>query len=510
MSAAGVTTIIIVSAFARMITIRSTTRFASFVLLAVLIHTNGYAAELRVAVPAFLESSDPAKAFDASSALILGQIFEPLYVYSESNTLRPNLAVSHTISPDGKSIYVTLNPSAKFSDGSTLNAKDVVRSFEHTAAVLKREISWAMGDLEGFEEYINEPNVAKTISGIKVIADNKIEFRLKRPFPQFLQTLTVEGFAISKQSSSGLIGTGAYILASKDAHSIILKRRPDLDTDERMPTSIRFTLIPKKQNYVEFANVEKIDIGEIHDHPVSLPAGYHVERIEYLQTVVLLMNQRNAAFSTPEKRCNFSRSIEAVFQEGKYALRPLSLGIPFTWDTYSEVNKRKGVSPDKVSVTINFADSVGEFKDQLNREISHQLYKTGNSVKFQRTDLRKLVKLLRSSQFDGVLLGYVPDYFDLDALLTPFLKTGQQYNFMGYSNDEVDRLLTLARTVSDKAARLQIYKEVMSVVQHDCPIAFLGSQDSSVLVSDRWDLPKLSSLGFHKIRFKDVHYRGGN
>jgi peptide/nickel transport system substrate-binding protein len=74
-------------------------------------------------------SIDPAKHGDLGSASYVTQLFETLTAVDPSLTVRPALAESWSVEEGGTRVVFTLREGLTFSDGSSLTASDVVRSW---------------------------------------------------------------------------------------------------------------------------------------------------------------------------------------------------------------------------------------------------------------------------------------------------------------------------------------------------------------------------------------------
>src|SRR5262249_29637023 len=81
---------------------------------------------------------DPHQIFDVPMQFYSLNAYDNLYRY-EGNPpqLKPWLAQSHAVSPDGLTYEVKLRPGAKFHDGSEITADDVVYSFKRVLALGK-------------------------------------------------------------------------------------------------------------------------------------------------------------------------------------------------------------------------------------------------------------------------------------------------------------------------------------------------------------------------------------
>ena len=57
----------------------------------------------------------------------------------------------------------------------------------------------------------------------------------------------------------------------------------------------------------------------------------------------------------------------------------------------------------------------------------------------------------------------------IDESLTPFYFTKSNWNYTGYSNPEVDKLLDQAKSLTDFAARKKLYDKVQEILYHEGP-----------------------------------------
>jgi peptide/nickel transport system substrate-binding protein len=100
-------------------------------------------------------------------------------------SVAPDLAESWTASPDGLTYTFTLKKGVKFHDGQPFTARDVKFTFE-TLAHPTWPGALTSTIIEGADAF--KKGQAREITGIKVLADDKIEFRLIEPSNLFLAT----------------------------------------------------------------------------------------------------------------------------------------------------------------------------------------------------------------------------------------------------------------------------------------------------------------------------------
>jgi len=89
-------------------------------------------------------------------------------------------------------------------------------------------------------------------------------------------------------------------------------------------------------------------------------------------------------------------------------------------------------------------------------------------------------------RFEAILLGWSlsrdPDLYDIFHSS----KTGEgEFNFVGYSNPEVDQLLIAGRRTFDEAKRREIYHRVHAILYEDQPYTFLFVPDALPIVHRR-------------------------
>jgi len=461
---------------------------------------------------------DPTNILDISSAFIMGQTYDTLYEYSSTNNLIPRLAKNHQISPDGKQIIIEINNKLQFSDGSQLTSRIVALSLARTIKIMGESIKWAFGEIEGFDFFIGKSsNKEEFPKGLKVVSPTKIKITLKSSFPYFLQVLPAPYFAITKESSKRqLIGTGDYEVKTIANDKLVLTIRKDRKAYfKNSPSKVEFIKVKSRSAALKLAHQGMIDFTVIQNKNIlrnKSPKNFNYKTFDYLQSIILQFNLRGNVFKSKTNRTQFAQIFSQVINKSKYKLTPTSIGVPLSWELFKYTESSQKLHPRRKSITQNklkkfevlFSDSAGIFKDSFNNELSKNLLKKGFQVSFHRSSVSNFFKKLKSGDFEVALWGYIPDYLDPDAFLTPLLKTNQQYNFSGYSNTTVDVLLTLAREVPDQLSRHLIFDKVFSILQQENPVYFLGSQVGSYIISKNWQLNTIPGLGLHTIKIKNI------
>lgn len=155
-----------------------------------------------------VNSLDPARAFCDTCQIYLTAVYEPLLTLGEDNqTLVPKLATSWDNNEDFTEFTFQLNPDAVFSDGSPVEAQDVVWSFERLRN-LKGSPSFLMDGTQSIEAVD-----AKTVK-ITVDAPNS-EFlnKVSAPYTGILNSeAAMAGGAIGDETADTADGAEGWFL----------------------------------------------------------------------------------------------------------------------------------------------------------------------------------------------------------------------------------------------------------------------------------------------------------
>jgi oligopeptide transport system substrate-binding protein len=199
---------------------------------------------------------DPIYAADLYSGNQIGKVYEGLLEYhylKRPYELVPNLAESMpVVSADGVTYTFKLRNDVFFHDspcfpngkGRKMTASDVVYSIKRVADPKLQSTGWWVidGKLSGLNEWREKysqadvVNYSETVEGIKAIDEFTVQFKLKKPFPQFLYALAMPfNFIVPHEAVEHFkqefinypVGTGAFILPKFDrSNKIVFVKNP--------------------------------------------------------------------------------------------------------------------------------------------------------------------------------------------------------------------------------------------------------------------------------------------
>lgn len=170
---------------------------------------------------------DPAKISDYTDYMAAVNLYDGLVTVDSSGNLVPQLAESWEVSPDATQVTFKLRADAKFTDGSPVEAKDVVYSFERLLRINQGPANLFAG--------VVEPGAVTAPDAQTVV------FKLSKTFAPFMATvpalMIVNSDVVEENKGSddaqewlatNVAGAGAYLLDSWDRGStMVIKRDPD-------------------------------------------------------------------------------------------------------------------------------------------------------------------------------------------------------------------------------------------------------------------------------------------
>ncbi|WP_082505397.1 ABC transporter substrate-binding protein [Aureimonas sp. Leaf324] len=180
---------------------------------------------------------DPAIGYDWQNFSMIKAIFDGLMDYEPGTAkLRPGLAESYEISPDGKVFTFKLRDGVKFHNGRAMTAEDVKYSFERTVnPATQSPGAGFLGSIEGFEAM--QGGTATELSGVKILDPKTVQVTLSRPDATFLSVMALNfSFIVPREEveKSGAdfgrnpVGTGAFKLAEWTlGQRLVLEKNPD-------------------------------------------------------------------------------------------------------------------------------------------------------------------------------------------------------------------------------------------------------------------------------------------
>jgi len=470
--------------------------------------------------PALPSTLNPLAGFDNNG---IGKINESLFTLEgEPDTLPkivPLLAQDEpAISEDGLTWDITLKEDIKFSDGTLLDAADVVASYQ--AIMDPRTASPLAGTLENLAE-------------VTALDSRTVRFLLHEPQVSFKTSLLI-GIAPSKKvdattpvSESSLnrtpIGTGPYMLESFDSSSLVLSANEDYrdgapavrrvsyteSSDDNARTQAMAgsgytgTVLPSRlaASFAQRDGFEVISASSADWRGISLPAdlpftkdpkvrlalNLAVDREEMISGVLAGAGRPAYTFVPPEYGKYYNS--QAIFEHDPQRARQLLDDAG--WVIGSDGVRTKDTQRAEFSLLYNPGDTL---RRDLSLALAAQLEAYGIKISVEPATFDQAEPRVGK---DAVMLGGGDTPYDVDTQLYKMLhssypESGAYYdNPSHYANKVMDQALHAGRTSTDPETRADAYQKVQELYVEDPSMLLLAFVDHSYVqrsdVHQQWN-----------------------
>jgi len=459
----------------------------------------------------------PIVASDSASHDIIGMVFNGLVKYDKDINLVGDLASRWEVSGDGLVITFYLRKDVRWQDGVKFTAEDVEFTYKKLIdPAVKTPYS---GDFERVES-------------LEVVDDYTVRVMYKEPFSPGLASWgmwimpkhLLEGEDLN-QTDFGRhpIGTGPYRFKEwKTAEKIELVSNHDYFEGRPYIDYYVYRIIPdqatlflelrnqgvdyigltplqyRRQTETEFfkKNFQKfrypgfgytymgfnLTDPKFKDKRVRWAINYAIDKDEIIEGVLL----------------GLGRVCTGPFPPESWAYNPEVKPCPYDPEMATKLLKEVGWQDsdgdgwlDKDGETFEFTvitNQGNESRRKCAEIIQRRLAGVGIKVKIKIIEWSAFVsQFIDKRKFEAVILGWglsrEPDPYDIWH--SSKTKEGE-FNFIGYKNPEVDRLLEEGRRIFEQEKRKDIYHKIHAILYDDQPYMFLYVADSLPIVHKRF------------------------
>lgn len=468
----------------------------------------------------------PILASDAASSDIAGMIFNGLIKYDKNVKIIGDLADSWEVSPDGLEITFYLKKNVRWHDGAPFTSKDV--DFTYKKLIDPGVKTPYSGDFERIEK-LETPD------------KYTVKVRYKEPFSPALASWgmwimpehLLRNEDLNKTAfSRHPVGTGPYRFKSwKTGEKIELTANDDYFEGRPYINRYIYRIIPDEATI--FLELQTKDVDLAHLTPLQFTRqtdnmlfreNYQKFKYPGFGYTYLGYNLSDPKFKDKRVRqalnyaVNKNEITDAVF----FGLAKVTTG-PFMLDSWAynkEVLPAEFDSEKAKSILeeAGWEDRDGDGlleKDGIKFEFT-VLVNQGNAERLRTAEMiqgyfaaigiRMKIRVLEWSiminefidkrRFEAVLMGWFlsrdPDNFDI----WHSSKTREgEFNFIGYKNAEVDRLLEEGRRTFDESKRAGLYHRIHELIYEDQPYMFLYSGETLPILSKRFHNVDVSPIG---------------
>ena len=467
----------------------------------------------------------PILASDGASGNICGLVFNGLVKYDKNLILTGDLAKSWNVSDDGLEIIFHLRDDVKWHDGSPFTARDV--EFTYNKLIDPTVRTPYAGDFE-------------RVKVLKVIDDYTVKVFYAEPFSPGLSSWGMNIMPAHLLESEDLnstsfsrhpIGTGPYKFKKWKTQEIIeLVANPDYFEGRPYIDKYIYRIIPdpttmflELQNRgIDYMGLSSLQYSRQTDNSF-FKQNYKKFKYQGFNFTYLGFNLKDDKFSDIKVRKAINHAIDK--QE---IINGVLLGLgsectgPFAPRSWAYNNEVKAVSYDQKKAKTLLAEAGWQLNDsgvlhkdgklfeftiitnQGNEErqraaeiIQKRLNAIGMKVKIKIIEWSAFInEFINKRKFEAILLGWGlsldPDVYDIWH--SSKTKEGE-FNFVSYSNSEVDQLIEQGRRIFDQAKRKKIYNRIHEIIYDEQPYIFLYTPESLPVVSNRFQGIEIAPSG---------------
>jgi len=499
-------------------------------------------AALRYRMPEDPPTLDPFQAGDDNSLVYVYLLFDGLVEFVPGTLdVRPAVASSWSISPDGLVYTFTLRPGVKFHNGRDVTAHDVVYS-------VRRALTPALSAKDGFFEALAGKQAfwkgqTTDLPGVSAPDDHTVIFTLQHPYEPFLTVLAGEAGSIvprevydddGKTYLKHPVGCGPFRLGGREPDiSLALERFPDhwkgpavdgrIDRIQvRMIRDSSTATEEYKAGHLDFS--QEIAPGQRMAMMKDFPG--HVHSAPRHSIFYIGFNHGAPPFrGNPVLRRAVAHAIDREFivkvlQEDKDipaagVITPGMLGFDpqrrppaFDPDLAARLLAQAGHPGGKGLPEIVYLSNDTPGFRRIGDRVAADLARIGVRVRSTWMDLGAFLQAL-SAPDSGATMGlyrmnWYADWPDTDNLLGLQFATGSMGNFGHYSNPVFDEFIARGRREGARAAREAIYRQADTLLLEDAALVPVYWYGQDVLLRPEFEGVKLSPLGTFGIAWEEV------
>lgn len=473
--------------------------------LFLLIFLQAHASTLHLSISSYPSRLNPLLATDSASSSIADWVFSSLLKYDKDANIVGDMAESFYFK-DSTTLIIKLKKALQWHDGAPVTAEDVVFTYET----------------------INSPTVFtpytssfRTVQSVKALDRLTVEIRYKKPYFKALETwmmgiipkhiLEDEKDLMTASFNQNPVGSNSYKMEGFDisrdielfAFEHYLPHQPNIE-------KVLYHYVQDPSTEFLMLKSFQLDIGSL--TPLQLDRQIGEEFKEHYQIIeepahtysYLGFNLKRAPFDDIRVRRALNYAIDReelvdilFFGHGRVCNGPFLEGaLGFNPDVATpqpDIAKAKALlkdagfddkNPLRLTITTNANNPTRKYAAVI---IQNQLQKAGIEAKIRVMEWQSFLnRAVHARDFDLILLGWslplMPDPYNVWHSESD--KKGG-FNFVGYKNDEVDRLIKSSESIVDRKKLDRNFRRIFELISEDLPYIFLYIPNSITVVNKK-------------------------
>ncbi|MGU3369115.1 peptide ABC transporter substrate-binding protein [Bacillus mycoides] len=481
---------------------------------------------LNVTVSEEIPSLDNAKTMDGTSAHVMQNIFEGLYVLDDQDQPIPAVAKSFKRSEDGKKYTFDLRKDAKWSNGDSVTANDFMFAWKRAInSETASQYAYMLFHVKNAKE-INKGTMPLDTLGVKAINDYTLEVELEQPIPYFLQLLALPIYLPQHESfmkeqgknyalePSNLIYNGPFVLEKwKHEQEFQLKKNATYWDEKKVKLDeINFQIVKDTMTAVNLYEAGDLDRVPINSQFVDKYKGSKELHMSSDPGIAMLrFNEKDNALANKKVRQSISLALnkdDFVAHFINNGAKPASGLVPaghINEETGKDFRKENGdLSPYDLQNAkkiweeakkelgvdeVNFEfltyeqDNAKRMAEYIKGDLEKHLQ--GLTIQIKQQPFKQKLQLEQMGDYDISMANWGPDYKDPISYLELFT-TDNPNNKMNYSNPHYDELIKKAKNdlILDQKKRWEALREAEQVILEDAAVAPLYHIGSAYVQKD--------------------------
>lgn len=471
---------------------------------------------------------NPITATDAYESRINSNIYETLVDRdNETLELEPLLAESWEISDDKLSFIFKIKRNVKWHDGTPFTANDVVFSYNK---IIDPKV-----DAPHLKNYYND------VKSVEALDNYTVKFVYSKPYflalefcggmPIVPKHIFQEGDFNKHPAGRSPVGTGPYKFVEWNTGSeIVLTKNEDYWGHQPNIEKVVFKVI--SDDTVKFQVMKNGDIDVAGLTPVqwdkqssSEAFQKNYDKYSYFTPNYSFIgwNQKKSFFSDKRVRRAMTHFLdrELVLEKilldlGTVVTSPFFLKSP----EYPKYIEPFEYDPKKATALLDEAgwvDSDGDGLRDKNGEkfefeflipngsdtgekigtiLKEEIKKHGIVMNIRKTEWAVFTDRLQQRKFDAVTLAWSMGVeSDPYQIWSSTQAENKGSNFIGFKNEEVDKIIDTAREEFDRSKRIKLYNRMAEIIHDEQPYTFLFCNKSTVAINKRFYNVNIYPLG---------------
>jgi ABC-type transport system substrate-binding protein len=438
--------------------------------------------------------------YESECSAVLDLVNDPLVNidFETGELVFDGLAESIEPNEDQTVWTIKLKDGLTFHNGEPVNSDAFIRAWNYSANPKNAQST------AGFMARIEGAGKGAEMSGLKKVDDTTFEVTLNGPFSQFGAMLSYSpAFAPIAQEclddvdacNEAPIGTGPYQMDGKWRHDqgITVTKWADYQGEQAANAdTIEFKMYTSPTAAFRDLQNGGLDVIPTLAPEVYLEAkGVLGDRLLEDPTATLTylgFPTKQAPFDDVKVRQAISMAIDRqlIIDQVLNGLANPATDIPtppipghrddacnyctYDPDQAKQILDEAGVNPEGTTLTFYFNADAGhdQWVEAAARQVQENL---GFDYKLKATEWAQYLELLDGQKFTGPFrLGWSLDYPSPENYLRPIVGTGGDSNYTGYSNPELDDMLTKADQAGTIEESIELYQQAGDIALEEMPI----------------------------------------